>query len=87
MTARAVGNWFIVEALPELKLLTAVQAAILIRGHVYPPLLQRGCVLLFWALFDRGLGYGDMFLFSALSDYEFAIQIDATYLEGRAMIL
>jgi hypothetical protein len=43
--------------------------------------------LLSWALFGRGLHYGDLFLFSALSNHEFAIQIDATYLEGWAMSL
>jgi len=87
MAARAIGNWFIVKALLKVKLLTAIQAAILISRHVYPPLLQKRSLLLFWVLFDCGLRYGDLFLFSALSDYEFAIQIDATYLERWAMSL
>ena len=87
MAARAIGNWFIVEALPKLELLAAIQAAILISGHVCPPLLQQRCVLLFWALFGRGLHQGDLFLFSALYNHEFAIQIDAAYLEGRAVSL
>jgi hypothetical protein len=43
--------------------------------------------LLFWAVFGRGLRYRDLLLFSVLSDYEFAIQIDAAYLKGRAMSL
>jgi hypothetical protein len=36
-------------------------------------------------LFGRGLRHGDLFLFFALSGFEFAIQIDATYLKGWAM--
>jgi hypothetical protein len=87
VAARAIGNWFIVEALPELELLAAIQAAILISGHVYPPLLQQRCFSIFWALFGRGLHQGDLFLFSALCNYEFAIQIDAAYLEGRPVSL
>jgi hypothetical protein len=37
--------------------------------------------------FSSGLRYGDLLLFSALFNYEFAVQIDATYLEGWAMSL
>ena len=55
MAARTIGNWFIVKALPKVELLTAIEAAILISGHVYPPLLRQRCLLLFWALFGRGL--------------------------------
>jgi hypothetical protein len=87
MAARTIGNWFILKALLKLKLLATIQAAILISRHVYPPLLQKRSLLLFLALFGRGLRYGDLFLFSVLSDYEFAIQIDATQLEGWAMSL
>jgi hypothetical protein len=87
MAARTIGNWLIVKALLKLKLLITIQAAILISRHVYPPLLQKRCFLLFWALFGSGLRYGNLFLFSALSGFEFAIQIDATYLKGWAMSL
>jgi hypothetical protein len=87
VAGRTIGYWLIVKALLKLKLLITIQAAILVSRHVYPPLLQKRCFLLFWALFGRGLRYGDLFLFSALSDFEFAIQIDGTYLEGWAMSL
>jgi hypothetical protein len=87
MAARAIGNRFIVKALLKLELLTAIQAAILISGHMYPPLLQKRCLSLFRALFGGGLRYGDVFLLSTLSNHEFAIQIDATYLERWAMSL
>ena len=87
MAARAIGNWFVVKALLKLKLLATIQAAILISRHVYPPLLQKRRLLLFRALFGRGLRYRDLILFSALSDHKFAIQIDATYLEGWAVSL
>jgi hypothetical protein len=87
VTARAVGNWLVVKTLLNVKLLITIQAAILISRHVYPPLLQKRCFLLFWVFLSRGLHYGDLLLFSALSDCEFAIQVNATYLEGWAMSL
>jgi hypothetical protein len=38
-------------------------------------------------LFGWDLRHGDLFLFSALSRFKFAIQIDAAYLEGWSMSL
>jgi hypothetical protein len=87
VAARAIGNWLVVKTLLNIKLLITIQAAILISRHVYPPLLQKRCFLLFRVLLSRGLRYRNLFLFSALSDYEFAIQVDATYLEGWAVSL
>jgi hypothetical protein len=87
VAARAISYRFIIKALLKLKLLIAVQTAILISGHMYPPLLEKGCFLLFRALFGPGLRYGDLFLFSALPDFEFAIQINTTYFKGWAMSL
>jgi hypothetical protein len=87
VAARAISYWLVIEALFKLKLPIAVQTAILIGRHVYPPLLQKRRLLLFRALFSGSLRYGDLFLFSALSGYEFAIQIDATHLKGWAVSL
>ena len=86
MTARAIGYGLIIEALLNLKLQVTIQATILIGRHVYP-LLQKRCLLFFGALLARDLHLGDLFLFSALSGLEFAIQIDASYLKGWAMRL
>jgi hypothetical protein len=87
VAARAISYWLVIEALFKLKLPIAVQTAILIGRHVYPPLLQKRRLLLFRVLFSGSLRYGDLFLFSALSGYEFAIQIDATHLKGWAVSL
>jgi hypothetical protein len=87
VAARAVSYWLIVEALLKLKLPIATQTAILIGRHVYPPLLQKRCFFLFRASCGRGLRYGDLFLFSALPGFEFAVQIDVTYLKGWAVRL
>jgi hypothetical protein len=87
VAARAISYWFIIEALLKLKLLVTIETPILIRRHVYPPLLEKRCFFLFWTLFGRGLCYGDLFLFSALPDFEFTIQIDTTYLKGWAVSL
>jgi hypothetical protein len=87
VAARAVSYWLIIEALLQLKLPVATQTAILIGRHIYPPLLQKRRFLLFRALRGPGLRYGDLFLFSALPGFEFAIQIDTTYLKGWAVSL
>jgi hypothetical protein len=87
VTARTISHWFIIKALLKLKLQAAIQAAILIGRHVYPPLLQKRCLVFFGAWLPRDLRSGDLRLYSVLLCFEFAIQIDATYLKGRTMSL
>jgi hypothetical protein len=87
MAGRTIGYWLIIKALLKLKLLAAIQTAILISRHMYPPLLQKRCLLFFRRLFGCGVRHEDVFLFPTLSRFEFAIQIDATYLKGWAMSL
>ena len=72
VTARAIGYGLVIKALLDLKLQVTIQTAILIDRHVYP-LLQKRCFLFFGAVLSRGLHLGDLFLFSALSRFEFAI--------------
>jgi hypothetical protein len=73
MAARTISYGLITEALLDLKLQVTVQATILISRHIYCPLLQKRCPLLFRALLARDLHLGDLFLFSALSGFEFTI--------------
>jgi hypothetical protein len=83
--AGTIGYRLVIKALLKLKLPVAVQAAILIGRHVYPPLLQKRCLSFFRALVPGGLHLYNLFLLSALFRYKFAIQIGVSYLKGRSM--
>jgi len=73
MAARTISYGLIIKALLDLKLQVTVQATILISRHVYSPLLQKMGLLFFGTSLARDLHLGDLFLFSALSGFEFAI--------------
>ena len=85
MAAGTISYGLVIEALLNLKLPVTIQAAILISRHVCPPLLEKGCLLFFRALLFRDLRLQNLFLFFVLSCAKFAIQIHASYLEGRSM--
>jgi hypothetical protein len=85
VAARAISYGLIIKALLKLKLPVTTQAAILISGHSYPPLLCSRYFLLLRAFFCGGLSFHGLFLYSAFSGFKFAIQVHAAYLEGWLM--
>jgi hypothetical protein len=86
VAARTISYGLVRKTLLELELLVTVQTTVLIGGHVYSPLLRKRCSF-FQSLPRRDLNPGDLSFSSALCGFEFAIQINVTYLKGRAMSL
>jgi len=73
MAAGTISYRLVIKALLDLELAVTIQTTILIGRHIYSPLLQKRRLLFFGALLASDLHLENLFLFSALSRFEFAI--------------